>query len=119
VKYQANPVLVNAYRILEIEGASSEPGVGATYNLVIGDGESENQRVTATPGMTARMTPTVGDYWVVQSDGYIYLNPKDVFERKYHRADDVIEIDAHGNISGPPGSKEFLAGVNQLRQGDK
>jgi hypothetical protein len=33
--------------------------------------------------MTARYMPVVGDYWVIQSDGYIYLNPKDVFERKY------------------------------------
>ena len=33
--------------------------------------------------MCARMIPQVGDYWVIQSDGYVYLNPKDVFERKY------------------------------------
>lgn len=33
--------------------------------------------------MMARYTPVVGDYWVVQEDGYIYLNPRDVFERKY------------------------------------
>lgn len=25
------------------------------------------------------------DYWVIQSDGYVYLNPAKVFERKYTR----------------------------------
>ena len=27
-----------------------------------------------------------GDYWVIQPDSYVYLNPKDVFERKYRAA---------------------------------
>ncbi len=37
--------------------------------------------------MIARMTPQVGDYLVIQEDGYEYLNPKEVFERKYSRVD--------------------------------
>jgi hypothetical protein len=41
------------------------------------------ENAIATPEMTARYTPKTDDYWVVQSDGYVYLNPKDVFERKY------------------------------------
>ncbi len=34
--------------------------------------------------MTARYTPVEGDYVVTQEDGYTYINPRDVFERKYH-----------------------------------
>lgn len=78
MKYVANPVVVDAFQILEV-GTSGSDGI----RLAIGDGESENSWVTATPGMTSRMTPAVGDYWVIQSDGYIYLNPREVFERKY------------------------------------
>jgi hypothetical protein len=33
--------------------------------------------------MMARFKPQPGEYWVRQADGYIYLNPKEVFERKY------------------------------------
>jgi len=32
------------------------------------------------------MEPKIGDYWVIRSDGYIYLNPKTVFERKHSPA---------------------------------
>jgi hypothetical protein len=40
--------------------------------------------VRADKGMISRLIPQEGDYWVVQEDGYTYLNPKSVFERKYH-----------------------------------
>jgi hypothetical protein len=41
-----------------------------------------------SPEMCARYTPVIGDYYVVQSDGYAYVNPKEVFERKYRVAND-------------------------------
>jgi hypothetical protein len=75
-KYIANPVEVEAQVITEVT-LNEE---GALLSLEMGD------VVRASPEMMSRMTPMVGDYWVMQSDGYIYLNPKDVFERKYHRA---------------------------------
>ena len=90
MKYVANPVEVNAYPIRKVVG-------GEPFTLVIGDadGQSENAVVYATPEMRSRMTPKVGDYWVIQSDGYVYLNPKDVFERKYHQAEpDALELGA-------------------------
>lgn len=37
--------------------------------------------------MTARMSPNPGDYYVIAADGYVYLNPKKVFEDKY----DLVE----------------------------
>lgn len=113
MKYQANPVIVDAFVIKSIfvqnACASSEAGivcgepeaahtkeaargdVGLNHNYVKGTWDAEGlglqlddgRIVTATPDMTSRMTPVVGDYWVVQSDGYVYLNPKSVFERKY------------------------------------
>jgi hypothetical protein len=43
----------------------------------------DGRKVLAHAGMMARMTPAVGDYFVIQADGYANLNPKDVFERKY------------------------------------
>lgn len=116
MKYIANPVEVDAFvidRIFAQEAcASAEAGivcgepksahtneaakgdVGMDHEFVKGTWDAEglglqlsNGRiVTANPGMTSRMTPVVGDYWVIQSDGYIYLKPKEVFERKYHVA---------------------------------
>jgi hypothetical protein len=39
--------------------------------------------VVLEDGMVARYLPHSGDYYVVQADNYVYVNPKDVFERKY------------------------------------
>lgn len=108
MRYIANPVEVDAFKIEKVltnACASFEAGivcgqpekahtkaaakgdVGMDHDfvsdglvLVLEDGRS----VLAEPGMTSRMTPVEGDYWVIQlSDGYTYLNPKAVFERKY------------------------------------
>jgi hypothetical protein len=78
MKYTANPVVVDAYRITEV-GEPMDDG----SRWITMDG---NPISRATAEMMSRMTPVAGDYWVVQSDGYVYLNPKDVFERKYTRS---------------------------------
>ena len=44
---------------------------------------SEGRSFLVTPAMTARAPVGTYHYVVVQADGYVYLNPKDVFERKY------------------------------------
>ena len=75
MRYQANPVIVEAFRIASVVGVTDN----GTFELILDNAE----HVGASPGMTARMIPVVGDYWVIQSDGYIYLNPKDIFECKY------------------------------------
>lgn len=69
----ANPVQVFATRIVEVNSWTDG------CSLTVEDGPP----VFATPSMLARYKPVPGDYVVVQEDGYIYLNPKDVFERKY------------------------------------
>lgn len=75
MKYQANPVIVDAFKI---EGIADNLEYDC-LNLRLDSGEV----VRSERGMTARYFPKLGDYWVIQDDGYKYLNPKDVFERKY------------------------------------
>lgn len=80
MKYQANPVIVDAFKIVDVSEMDNEGNV----HCALDNGEN----VVADKGMTARYRPKADDYWVIQSDGYIYLNPKHVFERKYsHLAD--------------------------------
>ncbi len=74
MRYQANPVIVDAFRILDVRAVCPP-----SFVLCLEGGAT----IHTTPELTARMTPVAGDYWVIQSDGYEYLNPKDVFERKY------------------------------------
>lgn len=95
-KYVGNPVEVDALSITEI--LSTLPDGSIECRL------EDGSAFQATPAMTARMTPSVGDYVVTQADGYVYLNPKAVFERKYHvlplpptaqhLASDVLAADA-------------------------
>jgi len=79
MKYVANPVEVDAYVITEIE-----PRGDGSLNLRFDD--IGRVAAIADKGMLARYTPVIGDYYVVQSDGYAYLNPKEIFERKYSPA---------------------------------
>lgn len=83
-KYKAKPVVVDAFQIKEIYSFNQSTGA---YELRLENGDM----VVVTQSMCARMTPTVGDYWVLQSDMYTYLNPKDVFERKYKLVDEWEE----------------------------
>ena len=80
MEYIARPILVTAYRITGVsEKLDSDRGVRITTD----DGSGGQEVRYADKTMLARMTPQIGDYWVRQSDGYVYLNPKDVFESKY------------------------------------
>ncbi len=109
MKYQANPVMVDAFKIVGIGPKTPEGTL-----LALDNGES----VVATPGMTSRMTPIPNDYWVIQEDGYVYLNPASVFERKYSLIHEPGEgtIDSQGHYSGDPAGAEILAAVPELRR---
>jgi hypothetical protein len=74
ITHVANPVRVRARVVFETIASDD----GNTL-LKLDDGTE----YIAGPEMTARHTPVTGDYLVEQLDGYIYINPKDVFERKY------------------------------------
>lgn len=85
MKYQANPVIVDAFKIVSTDVVTNaKPPL--PLNLAIDNGEN----VVATSEMQSRMIPKPGDYWVIQSDGYIYLNPKAIFERKYSPVTEAI-----------------------------
>lgn len=84
MKYRALPVEVEAYVIESVK----PPGYPHEKALV---GCSDGLVRSVDEGMTARYWPKEGDYWVIQDDGYAYLNPKDVFERKYAHVTDRIE----------------------------
>lgn len=76
MEFIAKPVRVTAYRIEKIS-----PTFDNQTHVVLDNG----QHRIATQEMLIRIELKVGDYWVVQEDGYEYLNPKEVFERKYSR----------------------------------
>jgi hypothetical protein len=76
MKYIANPVEVDAEIIVSVGPIQKDGGM----HLALQNGLN----FSADKGMISRYIPQEGDYWVKQSDGYIYLNPKAVFERKYH-----------------------------------
>ena len=75
MKYQAKPVIVDANTITDVHPKQENGDI----EIKLDNGVT----VTVTPAMTARYEPEVGAYYVVQEDGYAYLNPKEVFERKY------------------------------------
>lgn len=78
MEYVANPVIVTAHKIIQIKH-----DLGKLPYLILDNLVSK----IPTKEMLARIKVRVGDYWVIQSDGYEYLNPKEVFERKYSPKD--------------------------------
>ena len=79
MKYIGNPVEVEAEIIINVGPILKDGSVDLTL-------QGGKKVFHADKGMIARYIPTEGDYVVTQSDGYVYLNPKDVFERKYSAA---------------------------------
>ena len=73
--HKANPVCVNARTIVDL---TAEKHCGG-FMAKLSDGASFH----IDAAMSARHTPIIGDYIVTQEDGYVYVNPKEVFERKY------------------------------------
>ena len=71
----AKPVRVNASRICN----AGESNADGSMSVVTEDGTWH----TLDAAMISRYTPVIDDYIVIQEDGYKYVNPKDVFERKY------------------------------------
>ncbi len=82
ITHRARPVGVQARKIIAILGAMS--GGGRLVKL------DDHSTYSLDPAMTARVFPTVGDYLIVGQDGYAYINPSDVFERKYEPLYDPI-----------------------------
>jgi len=85
MKYRANPVEVDAWVITAVKTY-----IESTNHFLTLRGETTD--VAVGPEMTARMKPVPGDYYVKQADGYVYLNPKEVFERKYSALPEVALV---------------------------
>ena len=75
----ANPVRVEAHVIKAVERGGTDMAGGVCFAVELENGKHQ----VLTPGQLARYIPVPGDYLVTQDDGYQYINPKDVFERKY------------------------------------
>ena len=88
MKYIADPVEVEAFVILGVLEALNH-----NISITIEEDLGTISNISISKEMTSRYYPVTGDYYVIQSDGYAYLNPKNVFERKYspiHPADTKI-----------------------------
>lgn len=77
----AKPIGVRAALITGIQSITT----GAMLAL-----DGQESEYFANHGMLARYSPVPGDYLVTQDDGYQYVNPKDVFERKYAKITGAI-----------------------------
>lgn len=81
MRYVANPIETDAWVIEKIyEGRIPNPKDAMAVHL---KDRPSGPIVGLTHAMISRYTPVVGDYYIVQEDGYAYINPKDVFEYKY------------------------------------
>lgn len=85
MKAIANPIHVE-FAVILFAGE-----IGMSGHVIVrldwGEGNDRDEKRTLLPGMTARYMPVVGDYLVRLADGYEYVNPRDVFQRKYRKAD--------------------------------
>jgi hypothetical protein len=82
MKYKANPVIVDAFKIEGIVPAPPSPKDPASTEppkFLLDNGKD----FIPHWDMLARIKPVVGDYVVIQPDGYTYLNPAAVFTSKY------------------------------------
>ena len=78
-KYQQNPVIVTAYRITHVGEKRRENNA---MPLKLENGKD----VVAWPTMYSRLPKeqvNVGDYWVIQADGYTFVSTKATFEKRY------------------------------------
>lgn len=73
--YVYKPIEVEAYRIDRVRTICQH----AEYEVTLENGETK----IVDKGMVARYCPIPGDYYVIQQDGYVYINPKAVFENKF------------------------------------
>lgn len=99
MEYIANPVKVTALQIVEIR----EENYGYDIALRLEDDSIKS----VGRDMLARYMPKPGDYLVTQEDGYTYVNPREVFERKYHPAGSKVSFAADREID------LFLRGIGE------
>jgi hypothetical protein len=95
MKYIANPVEVDAFKIDQVSPASKFKGgvfkAGDVIEPAVPDGfilMLENKNIVhANKEICGRMTPMAGDYWMIRPDGFASVCPCATFERNYHPAE--------------------------------
>lgn len=88
--YIANPVKVTGLKITDVQPLTGLEGSDVELipnGLVFTISLENGTEALVTSSMAGNQPPVVGDYFTVQTDGYAYVNPKDVFERKYRLAE--------------------------------
>lgn len=71
-------VIVTAHVITAVEKSA-----GGVISITL----DNDEHFALTNTQVARYKPVEGDYYVTTADGYEYLNPKSVFEKKYEKID--------------------------------
>ncbi len=93
-KYRYKIREITAFKIIDIEHTHADHVPGRPCKVMVNDKDAvgvENCSVgwiECDAAMNARMYPQIGDYVVVQPDGYTYLNPKKVFEEKFEKVEE-------------------------------
>jgi hypothetical protein len=87
----ANPVRVEAAVIVDVDITGPIPDCGVDIIVSLADGTQKD--VHLSDEMVSRFIPGPGDYLVTQEDGYQYINPKAVFERKYRAIEPNEDFD--------------------------
>ena len=86
-KYQYKVRQVEGFEIVDIQHLYPDHVPGRSCRVKIAEpcDMFDDQWLYCDAAMTARLYPSVGDYVVIQPDGYVYLNPKKVFEDKFEK----------------------------------
>lgn len=84
-KYQYKVHQVEGFEILDVEHRYEDHVPGRPCRVHINNPIDAVGWIDCDSAMTARFYPSVGDYVVIQPDGYVYLNPKQVFEDKFEK----------------------------------
>lgn len=86
-KYQYKVRQVEGFEIVDIQHLYPDHVPGRTCRVKISSpcDMFYDQWVYCDEAKTARMYPEIGDYVVIQPDGYVYINPKKVFEDKFEK----------------------------------
>ena len=75
MKYQAKPVVVEAFSISSVSPIAKD----GSATLTLANGE----KVTASGELVARTGPTIGDYWVIAKEEEPEVLSRAEFQRKY------------------------------------
>lgn len=99
MKFTSKPVEVDANQISGI-GAIEADG-SQTLQIVIDNkdenGDTQFAEVFANASLVANHKPTIGDFWIVQPDGEIYILSKSHFFERFDFVESTPVLDANAS----------------------